>query len=59
MTYVGPSSDIDAGAIKVDNPTGAAVPCISVRVQIGGVTFEMGPKSGTVLTEVVPTCQPS
>jgi PKD repeat protein len=41
VAYVGTSSDIDAGAIKIDNPTGAAVPCISVRVQIGGVTFDL------------------
>jgi PKD repeat protein len=57
VTYVGTSSDIDAGAIKVDNPTGAAVPCISVRVQIGGVTFDLwknktAPANGSlILTE--------
>ena len=57
VNYVGTSSDIDAGAIRIDNPTGAAVPCISARVQIGGVTFDLwknktAPANGSlVLTE--------
>jgi PKD repeat protein len=41
VAYVGTSSDIDAGAIKVDNLTGSPQPCISVRVQIGAVTFDL------------------
>jgi hypothetical protein len=57
VTYVGTAGDIDAGAIRIDNPTGAAVPCISVRVQIGGVTFDLwknktAPANGSlILTE--------
>jgi PKD repeat protein len=41
VAYVGTSSDIDAGAIRIDNPTASPVPCVSVRVQIGGVTFDL------------------
>jgi PKD repeat protein len=41
IAYAGTSSDIDAGAIKIDNPTGAPVSCISVNVQIGGVGFNL------------------
>jgi hypothetical protein len=57
VTYVGTASDIDAGAIKITNPTGSPVPCVSVRVQIGGVTFDLWknqtlPASGSlILTE--------
>jgi PKD repeat protein len=57
VTYVGTPSDIDAGAIRIDNPTGSPVPCVSVRVQIGAVTFDLwknltAPAHGSlVLTE--------
>jgi PKD repeat protein len=57
VTYVGTPSNIDAGAIKIDNPTSSDVGCVSVRVQIGGVTFDLWrnmtlPANGSlVLTE--------
>jgi PKD repeat protein len=41
VNYVGTDSDIDAGAIKIDNPTGSSIGCVSVRVQIGVVTFDL------------------
>jgi PKD repeat protein len=57
VTYAGTSSDIDAGAIKIDNPTGSPVSCISVKVQIGGVGFNLWndltapPHGSLILTE--------
>jgi PKD repeat protein len=57
VNYVGTAGDIDAGAIKIDNPTSSPVPCISVRVQIGGVIFDLwknktAPANGSlILTE--------
>jgi PKD repeat protein len=59
VTYVGTPSNIDAGAIKIDNPTAWDMGCVSVRVQIGGVTFDLWrnmtlPANGSlVLTETV------
>jgi len=41
VNYVGTPSDVDAGAIKIDNPTASPVSCVSVRVQIGAVMFNL------------------